>query len=608
MAAGDLTAEVPPVPTEQPDPAAAKKKPSLVERPVKAIIVGAGIGGIATAVLLSHKVKNLSYTLYDRNDRVSGTWAENTYPGVRCDVPSHVYQLTFAPNPDWSEYYSKGSEIQKYYEGVVRDYGVAPNVRLLHEVLSARWIADKFLWEFEIKDLSSGTSFKDTAEFFISAPGRVNEPNIPPIPGLKDFQGTIIHTARWNSNVDIRGKRVAIIGNGASGQQILPNIVNDTAHIDHYVRGKTYVSPTFRQGLKEASVDIPGGYVYTEEEKRTFRESGRELLAYRHKLEKTHYGAVNNTYGVLGSEGNKKFRESLLQTMLERVNGDKEWLARLTPDYGPGCKRLTPAPGYLEAIIGTKVEYVDIPIKRVTSTGVETIDGKVRNIDVLILATGFRDGFYPRFPTIVKNGDDLSQIWKPGGKVGFPETYLGITAPNAPNYFFVLQAQGNAFGGSVPYQCEISATYIARLIRKVQREGYRALYPSDAAAKDFSVVVDQYFDKSVVNDKCRTYFKLEDKLGKSRNVLGYPGTTRQRLEVLAEPRWEDFVFEDGQGSLVTPVDYLAPAKSSPTDNRFLRFWGAGRSSLDENDSLDAMISAFLAERGKSDLRTLHERF
>ncbi|KAL2404983.1 hypothetical protein ABEF93_008488 [Exophiala dermatitidis] len=156
--------------------------------------------------------------------------------------------------------------------------------------------------------------------------------------------------------------------------------------------------------------------------------------------------------------------------------------------------------------------------------------------------------------------------------------------------------QGNALGGSVSYQCEIPATHIAHLLGKVQRECYRALHPTEAAAKDFSVVVDQYFGKSVVNDNCRTYFKLGDKVGESRNVLGYPGTTRQLLEFLSEPHWEDLIFEDGNGNVVAPIDTLgSDKKASSTGNRFLLFWGNRRSPL-----------GFLKEPAKIDLRTWPE--
>ncbi|RVX71012.1 hypothetical protein B0A52_03377 [Exophiala mesophila] len=578
----------------------------FTERPIKVIIVGGGISGISAAVLLPRKVRNLSYTLYDRNDRVGGTWAENTYPGVRCDVPSHVYQLSFEPNPNWSEYYSKGSEIQQYYDNVVEKYGAKPHIKLSHEVLSARWLSDEFQWELEVKDLSTNTVFIDRADALIAAPGRVNQAKYPGIPGLDKFKGVIVHTSKWDHSIQLENKRVAVIGNGASGQQILPTIHPQVAHIDHYVRGKTYVSPTFRQGLLQASVDIPGGHIYSAEEIREFNENPAALLSYRKNLDKLHYGAINNRFTELGSEDNFKLRESLLKTMLERLNGDTEWLARLTPDYGPGCKRLTPAPGYLEAIIGPKVEFVDNPIVQATATGLVTADGKARDVDVIILATGFRDGFYPRFPTIIKNGDDLSQVWQPGQKIGFPENYLGIAAPHAPNYFFVLQAQGNAFGGSVPYQTEISATYIARLLRKLQRDGYRALYPTEAATRDFTVVVDKYFEKSVVNDKCRSYFKLEDKPGKSKNVIGYPGTTRQRVEILAEPRWEDFVFEGDDGTVISAeVGSPSHEGSGPSPNRFTRIWGRGRSVLDDENNLDA-VTYHLAEIGKVNLRTLHE--
>ncbi|KAL6247988.1 hypothetical protein RBB50_005336 [Rhinocladiella similis] len=580
------------------------------ERPVKVIIVGAGIGGIANAVLLSRKVNNLSYTVYDRNDKVGGTWAENRYPGVRCDVPSHVYQLTFAPNTDWTEYYSPGAEIQQYYQRVAEEYGVEPNLRLSHEVLSARWLTQEGEWAIEVKDLSSGIVFTDRANFFVSAPGRVNEPFYPDFKGLGDFKGPVIHTARWDPSIDLRDKHVAVIGNGASGQQILPNILPEVAHIDHYVRSKTYVSPTFRQGLLEASQELPGGHIYSEEEKKSFREHPEKYLAYRKDLDKTHYGGVNNRFATIGSEANQSLRESLLSTMLQRLKGDKEWLARLTPDYAPGCKRLTPAPGYLEAIIGPKVEFVDNNITRVTATGLETDDGNVRNVDVIILATGFRDGFYPRFPTIDEKGQDLSQDWRPGGKIGYPETYLGIMAPQMPNYFFVLQAQGNAFGGTVPYQCEISATYIARVIRKVQRHGYKTIRPSPRAAEEFSVVVDRYFENSVINDGCRTYFKLGGKTGKARNVIGFPGTTRQRLEVFSDPRWEDFVFADPREGEESGSDADAGTTKTTLEdleknNRFLRFWGDGRTALDRANDLDAMTD-YLTEVGKVDLRRLHE--
>jgi cation diffusion facilitator CzcD-associated flavoprotein CzcO len=491
---------------------------------------------------------------------------------------------------------------------VVEDYGVKPNLRLSHEVLAARWLSEESAWEIKVKDLSSGNITIDTADFFVSAPGRVNQPYYPDLQGLEDFQGTVLHTARWDPQVDLRNKHVAVIGNGASGQQILPNILPEVAHIDHYVRSKTYVSPTFRQGLLEASQEIPGGHIYSEEGKRSFRDDPKAYLAYRKDLDKTHYGGVNNRFATIGSEANQKLRQSLLSTMLARLKGDEEWLARLTPDYAPGCKRLTPAPGYLEAIIGPKVEFVDAKITRATTSGLETEDGNVRNVDVIILATGFRDGFYPRFPTIDEKGQDLSQAWRPGGKIGYPETYLGIMAPQAPNYFFVLQAQGNAFGGTVPYQCEISATYIAGVIRKVQRHGYKSIRPSPRAAEEFGVVVDRYFENSVINDGCRTYFKLGGKTGKARNVIGFPGTTRQRLEVLSEPRWEDFLFDDtttqsdqgsvrdGTGTTVTDLT---------KNNRFLTFWGDGRSALDMANDLDAMTD-YLTEVGKVDLRRLHE--
>lgn len=355
---------------------------------------------------------------------------------------------------DWSEYYPKGAEIRAYYEKIIQDYGVAPNLRRKHQILGAEWDKEASEWEVQVKNLVTGETFTDRANFLISAQGRLNHWVYPEIPGLLDrFKGKVIHTSNWEKDLDIKNKRVAIIGNGASGQQLLPNILGTVSHIDHYIRSKTWVTPTFANALLQATAEKPGGLEYTEEQKKEWRENPAAYLAFRQDLEINFHGRYQG--GIKGSPENEAFRKLCLQTMLDRLDGDEEWLKKITPDYAPGCKRPTPAPGYIEALRHEKVDFVTDGIVEITETGIKTADGTVRDVDIIVTATGHADGFIPRFPIIGDNGVDLAQLWARDGPIGFPETYFGIMAPGFPNHFFVLQASFTLtlkFGlGSNPY-------------------------------------------------------------------------------------------------------------------------------------------------------------
>ncbi|KAJ2989413.1 hypothetical protein NUW58_g3476 [Xylaria curta] len=565
-----------------------KREPWNRHRPVKVIITGAGIGGIACAILISHKVRNATIQVYDRLSKVGGTWAANVYPGVRCDVPSHSYQLSFEPNLDWSEYYPKGAEIQKYYERVVAKYGLTENFRLQHEVLKAEWQPNESQWEVEVRDLRTGKIVVDHADFFISSQGRISEPRIPSIPGLRDtFKGEVIHTARWPKDFNHSRKRLAVIGNGASGQQLIPNIINDVAHIDHYVRSKTWVTPTFAADLFSAKAGQPGGPRYSEEERKKFHDDPQAYLEHRRKLELAFHHQLRGGEDLLGSQANEELRSKITQVMLERLGGDEEWLARVIPDYAPGCKRLTPAPGYLESLKDPKLDYITEGISHVIETGIVTKDGKVHEVDAILTATGFKQGFTTLFPVVGKDGVDLRDKWAPGGEIGYPETYLGVMAPGYPNYFTVLQAQGNARGGPAPLQIELTATYIAKCIRKVQSQSYVSLDPREDAVREFNDIVNGYFLNSVTNDKCTSWFKQGP--GAARVLIAWPGSYHHRADTLRDPRWEDFEFKRSRDA---------------RHNRF-EFFGNG-STEKEKKGDHRELTSYLKPVGDIDLATLHE--
>ncbi|CAK7222485.1 hypothetical protein SCUCBS95973_004857 [Sporothrix curviconia] len=595
--------------------------------PIKVVIVGAGLGGIITAILLSHKVPNLEYTLIDRQGRIGGTWAANVYPGVRCDIPSHCYQPTFAPNPRWSEYYSTGAEIQAYYERLVDQYDLRPHIRLRQELLSATWVADDAVWDLCIKDLATGIETHETTPFFINAQGRLSKPKFPDIPGLfTTFAGTVVHTAAWDTGLDLANKRVAVIGNGSSGQQILPMIAPRVAHVDHYVRSRVWITPTFQKNLVEATGTNPGAHQYTDAEKIRFEADPAAYLAYRRSIEANLHTKFHRN--ILGSKENEALRTACIDTMRQRVGGSQDWLDRLVPEFAPGCKRLTPAPGYLEAITGTtvvggggggggggdagKVTYIDTPLVSATEAGLVTADGVERRVDVVIAATGFANGFVPQFPIIGRNGIDISQAWAAGGDVGYPETYFGVMAPDMPNYFFVLQAQSNGGGGSIPLQCELSATYIAKVLRKMQLQQYRSITPSREATEDFNAYCAGHFQDKVVSDNCSSWLKMETaaaaatptekEKGKgtsSRTLVWWPGSGHHRIQAYLDPRWEDFEYERQR----TP---------QAQRNRY-HYFGNGWTTIEQDagaqeKSAAEVLTGYLHEAETMDLRSLHEQW
>ncbi|EFW99824.1 flavin-binding monooxygenase [Grosmannia clavigera kw1407] len=568
-----------------------KQKTWREDRPVTIIVIGAGIGGTTTAVLLSQKVPNATITVYDRLDKIGGTWAANVYPGVRCDVPSHVYQLSFEPNLDWSEYYPKGAEIQQYYERVVAKYGLAERFRLGHEVVRASWLPAASQWAVEVRSLATGLVSVDTADFLVSSQGRISEPKWPAIPGLAEgiFGGRTVHSARWPADLVCEGKRVAVIGAGASGQQVVSNVLRSAGHVDHYVRTKTYISSSLVGDFDEATADAPGGHVYTDEERRTFHEEPGAYVSFRRDLELRMQRRRLQGANVIDHPANLQLRERVVGRMLERLDGDDAWLHRITPDYVYGCKRPTPSPGYLEALRATPavLSYITDSIVSIDATGIVTADGIHRPVDVIVAATGFENGYTTRFPLIGLDGVDLRDRWGPDSPIGYPESYLGVMAPGYPNYFTVLQAQANALGGSVPLQAEITATYIGKAIRKLQSQSYSALDPRQDATDDFNNLIDGFFGNKTIQGECRSWSKIG--FGKGRVVLAWPGSFQHRVRALRDPRWEDFRF-------VRRPDAAA--------NRFEHF-GNGLTDVDESDD-DVCLTSYLREYGELDPQRHHE--
>jgi cation diffusion facilitator CzcD-associated flavoprotein CzcO len=441
-----------------------------------------------------------------------------------------VYQSTFSPSRDWSEHYAQGAEIKAYWSAVAKKYDIQKYARFNHEVLSANWSDDKGKWHVSVRH--EGTTTIAEADCLIMATGTFSHPVVPKFPGISDYEGLLFHSSRWDAAFDPKDKSIAIIGNGSSGLQILPQIQKVARHIDHYVRSPTWIAGSF--GAKEQ--DDNRGKPIPSELKSTFDDT-KTYLEYRKRLEDRTFSSFG---GVMkDSPRSKSNRAQFYDTMKAKLGNRKDLLNAIVPDFSPSCRRLTPGPGYLEALLKPNVEYISSPIERFTKTGIRTVDGRERDVDAIVCCTGSDKSLAPPFPVI--NGlTNLASAWRPGGSIGFPKTYLGVAAPGFPNLFFVNGPSAASATGTLPVATENQITLIARIVRKLQTQGIRTITPSLQATEDFQAYCEAYFPHTVMSEECSSWFNGGIKGG--RVIANWPGSGLHANVVRREPRWEDWEY------------------------------------------------------------------
>lgn len=499
------------------------------------------------------------------------------YPGVRCDIPAHVYQSSFSPNTQWSEQFAQGAEIRDYWQGISKKYDVYKHLKLSHKVEELRWDEAKSVWRVRVRNLTTDEVFVEEADFVLTAIGRFNAWKLPDYPGLHDFRGLLRHASHYDSSFDPTGKRIAVIGNGASGIQLVSNLQKRVDHLDVYARNKTWISASFA-GDETSIEPIP----ISKELQESFEDPAK-YLEFRKEMESKYWRGIESLFR--GSELNEQARENFIKITKERLAKKPELLEKIIPDFSPNCRRLTPGPGYLEAITEDHVEYIQTPIKRFTETGIETEDGRHREVDAIFCATGANVDQVPPF-SIWAGDRDLAALWRADGEHGFPYTYLGVATPGFPNLGFVLGTHGGGRGGTVPHNVEVQLSFFARLLRKVGREGIKTIQPSKKAADEFVDYSDAYFGKTVLSDNCSSWYN-SGRPGSRIHGL-WPGSGSHLTLILREPRWEDWEYE-----------YL-----SETGNRFLWYFGKGYTKKELDPQSD--MTPYLQEPSKIDLRDLHE--
>lgn len=556
-------------------------------RPIKVGVIGAGLSGITAGVLLPAKLPGLDLRIYDKNADVGGTWFENTYPGVRCDIPAHVYQSGFYPNTQWTEEFAQGKEIREYWQGLAREHNVYQYLRLQQKIERAEWIPEKGQWKVTLEDLREpGKIYSEYLDVVINAIGHFNAWKLPEYPGRDSYQGQLFHSSHWDPSIDLAGKRVALIGNGASGLQVLPSIQPVAAHVDHYARNRTWIADSFgTTGVRRLEPNL-----ISPELRESFKDP-EEYLKYRKSVESGYFSRFGAIFK--NSAENLDQRETWTKLMLKRIADKPELADKIIPDFPPNCRRPTPGPGYLEALTKDNVSYIQDRIQRFTPTGIITEDGVERPVDVVICATGANVDHAPPF-SIIANGLDLKTAWKHDGFYGFPYNYLGVATPGFPNLLWVGGPHSTGHSGSVPNSVENLVTYVAKILRKLRSQGIKTIAPSKQATDDFVEYCDSFYPRTVWtgNDdntpgqkNCSSWYNGGRPGGRIHGL--FPGSAVHLNYIRRDPRWEDWEY--------THVN--------PSGNRFAYF---GNGWTTREKSKDADLTPHLKLPQEIDLRSYLE--
>lgn len=432
---------------------------SNAPKKLRIIVIGAGMSGILAAIRIQEAGRH-EVVVYEKADRLGGTWRENTYPGLNCDVPAHAYTYSFAPNPEWSNFLAPGPEIQKYFEDVAAAHRLEALIRYKQEVTSC--IHADSRWHIE-----TAAGLHDTADVVIAATGVLHHPNIPHIEGVEDFAGTCFHSARWDHSVPLDGRRVTIIGNGSTGVQIVSALTGRAGHLTHVIRTPQWIMPMPNEP-------------YTDAQRAEFRRDPALIDAIRYGADYTRL--VRRFTEAIVDQNSPEIREieAAVLDNLEKGVRDPALREKLRPTYRAACKRLIYSGDYYEAVQRPDVSVAVGAIERIEPAGVRMADGTLHETDVLVLATGFLANRFMR-PMRVRGSDgaDLDHFWARN-----PTSYLGIVMPGFPNLFMLNGPTGPVGNFSLIDIAERQWSYIEQLIARLETGECRSIALKPKVMKD----------------------------------------------------------------------------------------------------------------------------
>jgi cation diffusion facilitator CzcD-associated flavoprotein CzcO len=503
---------------------------------VQVAIIGSGFSGLGAAIRMKQEGMN-DFVVLERSGDVGGTWRDNTYPGCACDVPSHLYSFSFAPNPDWTRDFSPQPEIFAYLRSCAERYGVTSHIRFDHAVTKATWDEDAQRWRIE----TSRGLF--TADVMVGAAGALSEPATPKLPGLETFEGDAFHSARWKHDVDLAGRNVAVVGTGASAIQFVPEIQAKVGKLSVFQRTPPWILP-----------------------RRNREITGREQTVFKaapllQKVARAQIYAVTELFG-LGFRHPRLLEplQRLAVSYLEKTIPDPVLRAKLTPNYKLGCKRILFSSKYLRALASENVDVVTDSIKEVRARSIVTKDGREHPADTIIFGTGFHVTDLPFGKYVTgRGGRTLDDLWK-----GSPQAHLGTTVSGFPNFFLLLGPNTGLGHTSVVYMIESQIAYLVSALRYMREKGVATVEPRAEAQAEFIADLDRRLGGTVWNTGgCASWYF--DKTG--RNSTLWPDATWRFRRRLAAFKPAEYLLGRAAGRL---------AKAHPTSARP----AASRPSLD----------------------------
>ncbi|WP_431237060.1 flavin-containing monooxygenase [Mycolicibacterium aichiense] len=475
-------------------------------------IIGAGPGGLALGIFLS-KAGFQDFTIFDREDGVGGTWRINTYPGLACDVKSHLYSYSFDLNSQWSRMWPGQPELLQYFERSTDRHGLRPHLRLNTEITSAQWNSDTDTWT-----LSDSSGTQHTFDIVVSAVGMFTRPLLPELREQEPFTGTLMHTARWDHSVDLTGARVAVLGTGSTASQLLPEVAKVADKVYSVQRSPTWILP---------KPDRP----YSDRERWVFRWIPFAKKFYRTRLwlrSERNISVIEN-----GSNKTQEFKDISLR-YLESSVADPDLRAKLTPDHPLGCKRLVFAADYLSTLTQPHVEVVSSPARSLRARALVTEDGSELDVDVVLCATGYAATDYlGQIEVRGEDGRSLHDTWRDGAFA-----YLGMAVPGFPNFFMLYGPNTNVGSNSVIFVLEAQARYIVRALKHLRRSGRRYIAVRPDTMSSFLADVDRWMEGTVWVTKCSNYFRAPN----GRVVTQWPRSARAFWAMTRRFRARDYTF------------------------------------------------------------------
>jgi cation diffusion facilitator CzcD-associated flavoprotein CzcO len=455
----------------------------MTKRNPAVAVVGAGMSGLCAAIaLLRSGVTDV--TIYEKADEVGGTWRDNTYPGLTCDVPSRVYQYSFAKNPSWTHLFSPGGEIQAYFCEIADRYALRDRIRFGTEIVSARFGDGRWV-------LRTDAGAQATVDFLISACGVLHHPRMPSIAGLDDFGGHAFHSARWDHRVELQGKRIAVIGNGSTGIQLVCGLAG--------VAGKVMMFQRTAQWI----VRLPNPR-YSR-----FTSITHQGIPWLDRLAYLAYSSAFDAFAVaLTKPGlRRKLMGALCRASLRKVR-DPELRRALTPDYTPMCKRLVMSGGFYSAIQRDDVELITAGIDHMERRGIVTDDGVLHEADVIVLCTGFdTHAFFRPMQLTGRDGIAVDDVWRDG-----PRAHQTVAMPGFPNFFMMLGPHSPVGNLALTTVAESQADHILRWIERWRRYEFDTVEPTPSATDAFNAEVRAAMPNTVWTTGCDSWYLGKDGL------------------------------------------------------------------------------------------------